>query len=99
MRCRPTRGNWSSTCEPGRGRISSGLRGTSISESRYCGRGAARKETAMRISYLLAAASTAALFWAAAASSAAAETLANAQLKDGSGKPVGDVDLVQTPAG
>src|SRR5258707_252433 len=49
----------------------------------------------MRISYLLAAA----LLSAAAASPAAAETLANAQLNDGSGKAVGDVDLVQTPAG
>jgi Cu-Zn family superoxide dismutase len=53
----------------------------------------------MRVLNLLAAASAAALLSAAAASPAAAETLANAQLKDGSGKPVGDVDLVQTPAG
>jgi len=48
---------------------------------------------------LLAAASTTALLLAAAVSPAAAETLANAQLKDNSGKAVGDVDLVQTPAG
>jgi len=53
----------------------------------------------MRMSYLLAAASAAALLSAAAASPAATETLANAQLKDTSGKAVGDVDLVQTPAG
>jgi Cu-Zn family superoxide dismutase len=53
----------------------------------------------MRISYFLAATGAAALFVAAAVSSAAAETLANAQLKDGSGKAMGDVDLVQTPAG
>jgi Cu-Zn family superoxide dismutase len=53
----------------------------------------------MRISYFLAATGAAALFVAAAVSSAAAETLANAQLKDGSGKAMGDVDMVQTPAG
>ena len=53
----------------------------------------------MRILNLLAAASAAALLSAAAASPAAAETLANAQLKDASGKAIGDVDLVQSPAG
>jgi Cu-Zn family superoxide dismutase len=53
----------------------------------------------MRILNLLAAANAAALLSVAAASPAAAETLANAQLKDGSGKAVGDADLVQTQAG
>ena len=56
-------------------------------------------ETMMRISNLLAAACAAALLSTAAASPAAAETLANAQLKDGGGKAVGDADLVQTQAG
>jgi Cu-Zn family superoxide dismutase len=50
----------------------------------------------MRVLNLLA---VAALLTSAAAWPASAETLANAQLKDGSGKPVGDVDLVQTQAG
>jgi Cu-Zn family superoxide dismutase len=48
------------------------------------------------MSNLLAAA---ALISTVAAFPASAETLANAQLKDGSGKPVGDVDLVQTHDG
>jgi Cu-Zn family superoxide dismutase len=50
----------------------------------------------MRLLNLLAAA---ALLSTAAAFPASAETLANAQLKDGSGKAVGDVDLVQTKDG
>lgn len=50
----------------------------------------------MRLLNLLA---TAALLSAAAAFPASAETLANAQLKDKSGKAVGDVDLVQTQGG
>jgi Cu-Zn family superoxide dismutase len=53
----------------------------------------------MRISNLLAAAGLAVLLSTATALPALAETLANAQLKDGSGKAVGDVDLVQTSAG
>jgi len=40
-----------------------------------------------------------ALLSTAAAFSASAETMANAQLKDSSGKAVGDVDLVQTQGG
>jgi Cu-Zn family superoxide dismutase len=50
----------------------------------------------MRLLNLLAAA---ALLSSVAAIPASAETLANAQLKDGSGKAVGDVDLVQTQGG
>jgi Cu-Zn family superoxide dismutase len=50
----------------------------------------------MRIHQLLG---TAALLAAAFAMPAPAAELANAQLKDASGKPVGDVDLVQTPGG
>ena len=50
----------------------------------------------MRLLNVLAAA---ALLSTAAAFPASAETLANAQLKDKSGKAVGDVDLVQTPSG
>ncbi len=50
----------------------------------------------MRMFGLFAAA---ALLSTAAALPASAEMLANAQLKDGSGKAVGDVDLVQTQDG
>ena len=50
----------------------------------------------MRMLSLLAAT---ALLSTAAAFSASAETMANAQLKDSSGKAVGDVDLVQTQGG
>jgi len=53
----------------------------------------------MRMSYFLAATSVAALISTTAALPVSAETLANAQLKDNSGKAIGDVDLVQTPAG
>ena len=53
----------------------------------------------MRISNLLAAAGAIALLSTAAVLPASAELLANAQLKDGSGKAMGDVDLVQTQAG
>ena len=57
-------------------------------------------ETAiMRISNFLAAAGVAALLATAAALPASAELMANAQLKDGSGKAMGDVDLVQTQSG
>jgi len=54
-------------------------------------------EITMRISNSLAAAAL--LLCTAAVVPATAETLANAQLKDGSGKAIGDVDLVQTPGG
>ena len=54
-------------------------------------------EITMRISKSLAAAAL--LLCTAAVLPVAAETLANAQLKDSSGKAVGDVDLVQTPGG
>jgi len=53
----------------------------------------------MRISNFLAAAGVAALLSTAAALPASAELMANAQLKDGSGKAMGDVDLVQTQSG
>jgi Cu-Zn family superoxide dismutase len=58
----------------------------------------------MRIRPLLAATGFAALIAAFAtspfaAAPAKAETMANAQLKDGSGKAIGDADLVQTQAG
>ena len=57
----------------------------------------------MRIPKLLGTAGAAALLAAAVAmsanGSASAAEMANAQLKDGSGKAVGDVDLMQTPAG
>ena len=56
-------------------------------------------EIMMRTSNLLAVAAVAALLSTAAALPAAAETLANAQLKDGSGKAIGDADLVQTQGG
>jgi len=52
----------------------------------------------MHIRKLLGTAGAAALLVAAAALPASAE-LAAAQLKDASGKPIGDVDLTQTPAG
>jgi superoxide dismutase, Cu-Zn family len=53
----------------------------------------------MRIPRLLGTAGAAALLAAAFAISAGAAEMANAQLKDGSGKAVGDVDLMQTSAG
>jgi superoxide dismutase, Cu-Zn family len=54
----------------------------------------------MRILHLFATVAAAALLATAVAIPAAsAAEMANAQLKDTSGKPVGDVDLVQTPAG
>ena len=57
----------------------------------------------MRIPKLLGTAGAAALLAAAVAmsanGSASAAEMANAQLKDSSGKAVGDVDLVQTSAG
>jgi Cu-Zn family superoxide dismutase len=53
----------------------------------------------MRIPRLLGTAGAAALLAAAFALSANAAEMANAQLKDGSGKAVGDVDLMQTSAG
>jgi len=53
----------------------------------------------MRTRRLLATAGFAALIAAFAAMPAQAETMANAQLKDGSGKAIGDADLVQTQAG
>ena len=58
----------------------------------------------MRTRPLLATAGLAALIAAFAANPfaatpAQAETMANAQLKDGSGKAIGDADLVQTQAG
>lgn len=53
----------------------------------------------MRISNLLAVAGVAALLSTVAVLPSSAETLANAQLKDSSGKAIGDVDLMQTPAG
>ena len=52
----------------------------------------------MRIRNLMGTAAAAALFAAAFAMPASAE-LANAQLKDGSGKAIGDADLVQTQGG
>jgi superoxide dismutase, Cu-Zn family len=56
-------------------------------------------EISMRIPNLLAVAGVAALLSTAAALPASAETMANAQLKDGSGKAIGDADLVQTQGG
>jgi len=53
----------------------------------------------MRTRQLFATAGFAALIAAFAAMPAQAETMANAQLKDGSGKAIGDADLVQTQAG
>jgi Cu-Zn family superoxide dismutase len=53
----------------------------------------------MRILKLFATASAAALLAAAVAMPAQDAEMANTQLKDSSGKAVGDVDLVQTPAG
>ena len=53
----------------------------------------------MRIRMLMGTAAAAALLGVFAAMPASAETIANAQLKDVSGKPVADADLVQTPAG
>ena len=52
----------------------------------------------MHIRELLGTAAAAALFAATFAMPASAE-LANAQLKDGSGKAIGDADLMQTPGG
>jgi Cu-Zn family superoxide dismutase len=53
----------------------------------------------MRILNLLGTVGAAALLAAAIAMPANAAEMANAQLKDASGKAVGDVDLMQTPAG
>ena len=53
----------------------------------------------MRIAKLLATVGAATLLAAALSMSAGAAELANTQLKDSSGKAVGDVDLMQTPAG
>jgi superoxide dismutase, Cu-Zn family len=53
----------------------------------------------MRIRQLLGTAGAAALLAAAVTMPAFSAELANAQLKDASGKAVGDVDLSQTPSG
>jgi Cu-Zn family superoxide dismutase len=53
----------------------------------------------MRILKLFGTAGAAALLAAAVAMPVNAAEMANTQLKDSSGKAVGDVDLVQTPAG
>jgi Cu-Zn family superoxide dismutase len=53
----------------------------------------------MRIVQLLGTAGAAALLAAALSLPASSAELANAQLKDSSGKAIGDADLVQTPAG
>jgi Cu-Zn family superoxide dismutase len=53
----------------------------------------------MRILKLFGTAGAAALLAAAAALPVQAAEMANTQLKDSHGKAVGDVDLVQTPAG
>ena len=53
----------------------------------------------MRISKLLGTAGAAALLAAALSLPATAAEIANTQLKDSSGKAVGDVDMVQTAAG
>ena len=53
----------------------------------------------MRILKLFGSVSAAALLAAAIAMPTQAAEMANTQLKDSSGKAVGDVDLVQTPAG
>ena len=53
----------------------------------------------MRIVKLLGTAGAAALLAAVVSMPANSAEMANAQLKDASGKAVGDVDLVQTPAG
>jgi Cu-Zn family superoxide dismutase len=53
----------------------------------------------MRIANLLATVGAAALLAAIVSMPASSAEMANSQLKDSSGKPVGDVDLTQTPAG
>ena len=53
----------------------------------------------MRIAKLLATVGAATLLAAALSMSAGAAEMANTQLKDSSGKAVGDADLLQTPAG
>jgi Cu-Zn family superoxide dismutase len=53
----------------------------------------------MRISNLLGTIGAAALLAAVVSMPANAAEMANTQLKDAQGKPIGDVDLVQTPAG
>jgi Cu-Zn family superoxide dismutase len=53
----------------------------------------------MRIAKLLGTAGVAALVAAAMPLPAGAETMANTQLKDASGKAIGDADLVQTAGG
>src|SRR5258705_13234306 len=53
----------------------------------------------MRIVKLLGTVGAAALLAAAVSMSGNSAEMANTQLKDASGKPVGDVDLMQTPAG
>src|SRR6187549_2196386 len=68
-----------------------------------CWRETLPRRNTMRIPKLLGTAGAAALLAAAVAmstnGSASAAEMANAQLKDGSGKAVGDVDLVQTQGG
>ena len=53
----------------------------------------------MRMLQLLGTVAAAALLAAVAVPAAGAAEMANTQLKDSSGKAVGDVDLTQTPAG
>src|SRR4051812_4123167 len=53
----------------------------------------------MRIAKLSGTIGAAALLAAAVSMPASSADMANTQLKDASGKPVADVDLVQTPAG
>jgi Cu-Zn family superoxide dismutase len=53
----------------------------------------------MRIAKLLGTVGAAALLAAVVLMPANSAEMANTQLKDSSGKPVGDVDLMQTPAG
>ena len=53
----------------------------------------------MRIAKFLGTAAAAALLAVCIARSATAADIANAQLKDSSGKAMGDIDMTQTPAG
>src|SRR3954454_17294415 len=63
-----------------------------------CGLALPRRST-MRIAKLLGTVGAAALLTVVVSMPAHSAEMANTQLKDSSGKAVGDVDLVQTPAG
>ena len=92
--CAPARG-----AHAGGGELAAPRRGTRIALSMVVLRGDPPRRITMRISKLFGTVGAAALLAATVSMPVAAAEMANTQLKDSSGKAVGDVDLVQTPAG